>query len=167
MTNAAALYQLLDNLLNLHTALLTLAGQKKNVLVGGDIDELVRITQQEQKLIKMIGSAEASRIELVTNIYAEKGLPPNDGSLAELIKLVTSAEEKTRLTGYRDELIRIVTELRDANDLNQQLLEQSLYFVNMSLDLFTDAPEEDFFYKKPTNSDVYRNNNRSVINKKA
>jgi hypothetical protein len=69
------------------------------------------------------------------------------------------------LTSYREELIRIVSELRSANELNQQLLEQSLSFVNMSLDLLTDSPEDDFIYKKPTQSPM--NSYRSLINKKA
>ncbi|EAO7496317.1 flagellar protein FlgN, partial [Salmonella enterica] len=55
------LYDLLDNLIQLHRAMYTLASQKKDVLVKGEIDELVAITRQEQKLIKGVTAAEMAR----------------------------------------------------------------------------------------------------------
>ncbi|MFY0543150.1 flagellar protein FlgN [Brevibacillus sp. H7] len=166
MTKLKDLYGILDNLLNLHRALYTLAVQKKDVLIKNEVDELIAITQQEQKLIKAVGAAEAARIEAVKGICTEKGVPLSEASLAELIKLTTGAEEKARLTNYRNELIRIVSELREANDLNQQLLEQSLSFVNKSLDLITDNPADDFIYSNPA-ADAYRNPKRTFFNKKA
>lgn len=166
MTNMHTLYELLDNLIQLHKALYTLAMQKKEVLVKGDVDELVAITRQEQKLIKGVTAVETARLNAVKELTTEKGLTPQEGTLAELIKLTTSAEEKLRLTSCRNELSRIVTELKEANELNQQLLEQSLSFVNMTLDLITDTPEDDFIYGKPT-ADTYRQANRTFFNKKA
>lgn len=167
MMKMTALYGILDNLASLHKALYTLAIEKKDVLIRGEIDELTRITQREQKLIKGIENAEASRIALVREIYGERKLPLVDGSLSELMKSLTGVEEKAKLNEYRNELLRIVSELRDANELNQQLLEQSLGFVNISLDLVTDNPAEDFIYKKPTQSLVNSKTNRSFINRQA
>jgi flagellar biosynthesis/type III secretory pathway chaperone len=167
MTQLAALYDVLENLTNLHRALYTLAVEKKEVLIKGDLEALTRITQQEQKLVRAVEANESSRIELVRKLFAEKGASLSEGSLLELIKLWTGAEEKLRLTNYRNELIRIVSELRTANELNQQLLEQSLSFVNHSLDLLTYSPEEDFLYKKPTGYNGNNQASRSFINKKA
>lgn len=165
MAKMETLYDLLDNLIQLHRAMYTLAGQKKDVLVKGNIDELVAITRQEQQLIKGVTAAETARQTLVKELSVEKGFALQDGTLAELIKLTTSAEEKARLTSYRDELTRIVTQLRNANELNQQLLKQSLEFVNLTLDLITDTPEEDYIYGKPTHD--IRQANRTFFNKKA
>jgi flagellar biosynthesis/type III secretory pathway chaperone len=166
MTKMEMLYELLDNLIQLHKALYTLATHKKDVLVKGNVNELVAITSQEQKLIKGITAAETARLNVVRELTTEKGFTLQEGSLAELIKLTTSAEEKTRLTVCRNELSRIVYELRDANELNQQLLKQSLSFVNMTLDLITDTPEDDFIYGNPA-SEGYRQANRTFFNKKA
>jgi len=166
VSKLTALYEILENLTHLHRALCTLAMKKKDVLIRNEVDQLVAITQQEQKLIKAVAAAEEARLEAVRALYAEKGMTSGDGTLADLIKLITAAEDKARLTHYRNELIRIVSELREANELNQQLLEQSLSFVNRTLDLITDSPEEDFIYSRPA-SDAYRNANRNFINKKA
>ncbi|TRY24497.1 MULTISPECIES: flagellar protein FlgN [Brevibacillus] len=166
MTKWHELYELLDNLIQLHKALYTLAVQKKDVLIKGNVDELVAITKQEQKLIKAVGSAEEARQAVVAHLFASLGFTRDNGTISDLIKLTTSAEEKMRLTTYRDELMRIVSELRDANELNQQLLEQSLSFVNMTLNLITDAPEDDYIYGNPA-ADTYRHTSRTLFNKKA
>lgn len=168
MTKWSNLYELLDNLIQLHKALQTLAVQKKEVLIKGDVDQLLAITTQEKKLIKAVSAAEDTRQSLVAQMFAEQGIHRDNGTLAELIKLTTSPEEKARLMKARDELTRIVSELRKANELNQQLLEQSLSFVNMTLDLVTDSPEDDFFYGRTARSDGYRNSStRTFFNKKA
>lgn len=166
MTKWHELYELLDNLIQLHKALYTLAVQKKDVLIKGDVDELVAITKQEQKLIQAVGSAEEARQAVAAHLFAFLGFTRDNGTLSDLIKLTTSAEEKMRLTTYRDELMRIVSELRDANELNQQLLEQSLSFVNMTLNLITDAPEDDFIYGNPA-AEAFRGSHRSFFNTKA
>ncbi len=166
MTQFAALHDVLENLINLHKALYTLAVQKKDVLIKGDIEALSAITQQEQKLIKALGAAESARIELVKQMFATRGLSIADATLLDLVKIVTDPEEKSRLQSYRDELTRIVSELRQANELNQQLLEQSLSFVNLTLDLLTDTPEDDFIYRKPTDPAGAAHLSRSFLNKK-
>jgi flagellar biosynthesis/type III secretory pathway chaperone len=160
------LYELLDNLIQLHKALYTLAQQKKEVLIKGDVDELVAITRKEQQLVKGITAAETARQQVVQELSAEKGFVLQEGRLAELIKLTTSAEEKQRLSSYREELIRLVTQLQQANELNQQLLNQSLSYVNTMLDLLTDTPEDDYIYG-PSAGDSCRQASRTFFNKKA
>ncbi|NGQ95628.1 flagellar protein FlgN [Brevibacillus sp. SYP-B805] len=161
------LYETLDNLIHLHQALYTLAAEKKPVLIRGDADALTQITHQEQKLIKAVQTAENTRMELVRELMAERGVTLREGTISELIQSLTSAEEKVRLARYRNDLLEIVTRLRDANDLNQQLLEQSLSFVQMSLDLLTDRPEEDYVYKHPKGLTGNPFAARSFINQKA
>lgn len=167
MSRLSVLFETLENLLNLNKALYTLAIEKKPFLIQGKIDEIVRITHQEQKLIKAVQTTEAIRIELVQEIMTEKGIALREGTISELAKSLTGANDKMKLIHYRDELLRVVTELREANELNQQLLEQSLSFVEMSLDLLTDTPEDDFVYKNPKLQMGNPSLARSYINKKA
>ncbi|GAA4718659.1 flagellar protein FlgN [Brevibacillus fulvus] len=166
MSWLAELSPILDNLLRLHQALYTLAIEKRKVLLKNDIDTLNAITLQEQKLIKAIEAAEASRIERVEQLFKERNLPLSQRTLTDLIKSSTNNEEKTKLAAYREEMLRLIDDLRKENELNQQLLQQSLAFVNMSLDFFTDDPVEDFIYKKPVQSATNSTSNRSFINRK-
>ncbi|QQE74116.1 flagellar protein FlgN [Brevibacillus composti] len=167
MANWSNLYELLDNLIQLHKAMLTLAGQKRGVLIKGDVDQLMAITTQEKKLIKAVDASENARQALVTQLFADQGIQRENGTLEDLIKLTTSPEEKARLTAVREELKRIIGELRQENELNQQLLKQSLSFVTMTLDLITDTPEDDYFYGKSNRSDGHRGPTRTFFNTKA
>jgi flagellar biosynthesis/type III secretory pathway chaperone len=161
------LYEVLENLLNLHKSLLALAADKKQALLAGEIDSLVEITHREQKLIKAVSLAEQNRIGIVQELLKEKGLPGSEGTLAGLLKTLTSAEEKKRLKIIREQLLGIVSELREANELNQQLLGQSLSFVNANLELLTDSPEEDFVYRNPSTHSHHSYASRSFLNTKA
>ncbi len=167
MTEIAPLYDVLDQLLQQHQALCTLARQKKEVLIKNEIETLMEITKQESKLLKAVEQTEASRVELVKQLCAARGLSLESVTLQDLIKSTTSLEEKNRLAHYRQELIRIVSELRQANELNQQLLEQSLSFIQHNLDLLTAAPEDDYIYRNPAGYGGGTSANRSFINKKA
>lgn len=149
MSMMNALYESLEYLLQLHKTLLAVASEKKEILIKGDTDGLVRIMQQEQRLVKAIEAAESARINAFQSVLVERQYPISMETLEDLIKMTTSAEEKARLSGLRDELLRIVSELRAANELNQQLLEQSLSFVQMSFELMTEPPEDDYIYRKP------------------
>lgn len=162
------IYQTLETLIQLHKALYTLAVEKKDILIAGNSDDLVRVMKQEQKLVKAIEQVEKDRRDCLASLLQERRYPVSVETLSELSKITTNVEEKTRLTTYREELLRIVSELRAANDLNQQLLEQSLSFVEMSLDLITEAPEDEYIYRKPAgNAPFSQVNHYSYMNKKA
>lgn len=166
MSDMTALFENMDRMVALHKALYTLAVEKKEILVKGDAEELVRIVNQEQKLIKAVEAAEAERSETIHRLCEAKGLPAaDDVTLQDVANWVTNPGEKAKILSYRDELLRIVNELRQANELNQQLLEQSLSFIHLNLELLTDVPENDFTYKPPTQTGV-SSASRSFINKR-
>lgn len=167
MSEIAPLYDVLEQLIELHRELYALAVQKKEVLIKNEITALMELTKQEGKLLKAVEQAEAARMEFVKQLCAARGLSLANATLQDLIKATTSLEEKNRLQHYREELIGIVSELRQANDLNQQLLEQSLAFIQHNLDLLTAAPEDDYIYRNPGGYGGGLSANRSFINKKA
>ncbi len=167
MAHMKNLFASLEHLTQLHQTLYSLELEKKEALLRGDHEQITAISRQEQKLVREIELTEASRVENVQQICADRMLPLAEATLLDLIKLCTDAAEKLRLTAYRDELIGIVSELRKANELNQQLLEQSLSFINLTFDLISESQEDDFIYKKPVGNQVYANPNSAFLNKKA
>ena len=165
-TYVQQLFAVLENTTKLHQALYTLANDKREVLVKNDITKLTELMKSEQQLLKAIQKLEAERQNLTTMLFQEKGVSVENGTLLDLIKLSTDIEIKEKLTGYRDELLRVIGQLQIANEANQQLLGHSLEYVELSLDLFTDRPEEDFIYQPPGNQPSSQVN-RSIINHKA
>ncbi|GIO01379.1 flagellar protein FlgN [Brevibacillus laterosporus] len=167
MTHVNELFAVLDNLTELHQALYTLALEKREVLVKNDMQQLTDLIKKEQQLLKAVQRTELLRKDMTNTIFNEKGVTVTDGTLQDVIRLCTDVEMKNHLTQRREELLRVIGKLKEENEQNQQLLQYSLDFVNMSLDLFTDRPEEDFIYKNPGNQQIHLSMNRSIFNHKA
>lgn len=145
-----ALLQMMTSLNQVHNTLLELAKQKKRVLIHNKVDELTPLVNRENKLLKQIGELEQQRIERIGAFLIEKGYKPNPRvTISDLTKIVFVAEEKKALTDAHKQLLGTIRMLREINTVNQQLIEQSLAFIDYSLDLFVGAPEDEVVYHNP------------------
>jgi flagellar biosynthesis/type III secretory pathway chaperone len=148
-----AILQTLDRQIDVHRALLTLSRQKRDAIVHNRIDELNRITGNENKLIKLAEELEAARIEAVNAYMRSKQLYVTAAiTVSTLIRFVVRLEDKEALTQRQQELVRLIEELRRENDLNRQLIEQSLDFIQYSLDLLVVTDDQEAVYRNPSQS---------------
>jgi hypothetical protein len=75
-------------------------------------------------------------------------------------------QERQILTILQSQLVEKVSRVKKQNDLNQQLLEQSLAFVQMSIDLLT--PDiETYNYERPNRNQSYEQHGRSLFDSNA
>lgn len=148
--------QTLEELNYIHLDLMSLGEQKKQVIIANNVDELTKIVNKESKLMKQIMQCEERRIEAIGRFLEEQGNPPNPGlTVSELITFVYKASEKQALVAAHDALIETLVKLKRVNDLNQQLIGQSLQHINFTLDMI--APSEDqSTYQKPNQSNSYQ-----------
>lgn len=102
-------------MLTLHTRLLELAYAKEQLLIKGDMPAFSALVKEEATIIRQIGQKESERLQ---------GL------------LVLDDEEKEALQP-------VVFELKQQNELNAALLEQSLRYIEWHLDML--MPEADDF----------------------
>lgn len=148
-----AILQALDRQIDVHRALLKLSRQKRDAIVHNRIDELSRITGNENKLIKLAEELEAARIEAVNAYMRSKQLYVTAAiTVSTLIRFVVRLEDKEALTKRQQELVRLIEELRRENDLNRQLIQQSLAFIQYSLDLLVVPDDQDAVYRNPSQS---------------
>jgi flagellar biosynthesis/type III secretory pathway chaperone len=146
-----SLVQTMDKLVQIHLLLLELSEQKTNVLVHNQVDHLNKIVNKETNLIKQIAQLDQQRIENISEFLLEKGYRPNPNiTIADLIKLVVKVEEKQSLADRQKQLLGTIDKLRQLNQLNLQLIEHSLAFIEYSLDLVLGPPEDDMIYHRPT-----------------
>lgn len=102
-------------MLTLHKRLLELAYEKKQLLIRNDMAAFSALVKEEAKLVRQISQKETERLQ---------------GTV------VLDDEEK-------EELRTVVFELKRKNELNAQLLEQSLRYITWHLDML--MPEADDF----------------------
>lgn len=147
--SVAGIVQLLENLTELHRPLLELGEQKKQVIIDNDVERLNQIAAQENKWIKRILDLEKHREQATEAFLSKHGHPPvRNMTISELAKLVFNINEKQALLAAQMKLMDIMAKLKSVNELNQSLIEQSLAFINYSLDLLM-GPEDDTVYRNP------------------
>jgi flagellar biosynthesis/type III secretory pathway chaperone len=144
------LLQTMDKLIQIHLSMLELSEQKTNILVHNQVDKLNKIVNKETNLIKQITKLDQQRIEDISEFLLQKGYRPNPNiTVGDLIKLVVKVEEKKSLADKQDQLLGTIGKLRELNQLNQKLVEQSLSFLEFSIDLILGPSEDDVVYQNP------------------
>ncbi|MDF2958972.1 MAG: hypothetical protein K0S39_707 [Paenibacillus sp.] len=162
-----ALIQTMTALNDIHDTLLELAEQKKQVLIRNDVEQLTQIVSKENKLIKQIGEWDRQRVEVIGQFLIEKGYKPNPKvTVSDLTKIIFNVDDKKTLLGLQKQLLGTIRKLREMNQLNQQLIEHSLSFIDYSLDLFVGPPEDDVIYHKPKQNS-YGNKRLGVFDTRA
>ncbi|TXK80953.1 flagellar protein FlgN [Paenibacillus sp. N3.4] len=133
-----------------HEALLELAKDKTPVLVSNNIDQLNIIVNRENKWVRAIADANQERIQIIGSYLISRGYNPNPKiTVSDLIKVIFKAEEKQALIEAQHKLLDTIETLKKTNTINQQLIEQSLAFIDYSLDLVIGAPDDDMVYRNP------------------
>ncbi|MEC1770240.1 flagellar protein FlgN [Schinkia azotoformans] len=163
--SAEPLIQTLGKMLLLHKSLNQLAKQKTDIIKAGDTDALNDLLKEEKKHIQAIQRFEADRQKASEEFLAK--FEQSDKSITTLTEYIDFANpmEKQKLNQLKSELQTQIKALKDQNELNQQLIKQSLQFVNLSLDLL--MPEIDTYnYERPGQAHPF-NEGRSIFNSKA
>jgi len=120
------------------------------VLIDNHVDELSKITNAESRLSKQIVDKESELYATIHAFLQAKGYQIKSKLvMSELIKLVFNSEERAVLTSAQQDLLSVLTELQEINALNEQLIEQSLAFINYSLDVMTGMPDDEPTYQRP------------------
>jgi hypothetical protein len=129
--------KLIDNLnkqIRSYEDLLQLARKKGKVLVDGQVHQLDKLLQAEQALILKTGRLEEERLRLLEDLAKEYNLAPQDMTLKGVC-LRLPGETRREATGLEEKLQGLLGKLREANHLNQQLIKQSLDYIEFSLGL--------------------------------
>jgi flagellar biosynthesis/type III secretory pathway chaperone len=132
-----------------HEELVDLAERKREALIRNGVDEVSAIVNRETKLMRAVEELLRQQSDATNAFFRAKGFQPTRAiTVTELARMVTDPEEKEALQSARDRLSEIIAALKKKNELNQQLIEQSLAFINYSIDLAV-GPEDEPTYQNP------------------
>ncbi|GLB60194.1 flagellar protein FlgN [Cytobacillus sp. NCCP-133] len=163
--SAEKMIKTLQNLLLLYKSLNQIALKKTEVIKKGNADSLNVLINEEQKHITGITKWEKLLMDDAKQFLLKKGMTVETPSLSDSI-MHSSIEEKQTLIDLKNDLTGQVNLLKQQNNLNQQLLEQSLQFVNMSLDMLLPAIDS-FNYEPPNHLQDLSEDKRSIFDSKA
>ncbi|WP_102273786.1 flagellar protein FlgN [Cytobacillus massiliigabonensis] len=160
--SAELLIASMEKLCKLHKSLYELAIKKTDIIKTGDMDALDQLLKDEQSHIAAIDRMEKERQKLAKVIVPHIDQP----TVSDCIENFAAAEQE-KVMNATNELIQLVLRLKEQNYLNQQLVHNSLQFVNVSMSLLWPQPEN-INYGPPTKSNnPYNKNAKGMFNSKA
>mgnify|MGYP001195763248 FL=1 len=157
---------LLNQLIELHERLLDVSQEKTEILKNGDFDRLQELLKKEQALVKNITQVEQKRIEEVERWSIDKGLDPKEITVTTMIENYINGTEKDELEKATVALADKLHTLRGQEELNKQLTEQSMQFVQLSLNMIKPSSIQNMNYgNKPQQQPT--THNQSIFDSKA
>ncbi|MBP1971172.1 flagellar biosynthesis/type III secretory pathway chaperone [Virgibacillus natechei] len=124
----------LQNLVNIHEELVAISKQKTEVVKEGSVENLQALLVKERKQIRVLEKEEKSRQEAVETWLFKNELPSNDVTITRMLEIVSDQKEKQELEQATINLTQIITELKQQEQLNLSLINQSMQFVQLSID---------------------------------
>lgn len=148
-----SLNQLIDAMYELneyHEQLIKLGEQKKQLIIQNQVNKMISITNTESKLVKQIEDCEKKRLEAVYGFLQERGIKSRlNLNMEELIRLVFDQEDKQRIVTALELLSGTLGMLKELTAINQQLIEQSLSYIDFYVETLSYAPENEATYQHP------------------
>lgn len=130
------LITILGNLCDEYDNLLGLSSQKKPAIISGKLDELSKITDEEQIVVSRIHLLDRKRQEVVLDIANVLNRDVEELKLTNIIQMLEPRPaEQQQLSVVYDRLRESVRRVKSANEQNKQLLESALEMIEFDLNM--------------------------------
>lgn len=153
------LIQVLDEESQEYEKLLGLSMKKTPVLVSGDLDELAKITDEEQIVVSKINRLELKRQETFTDIANVINKDVKTLMLGDLVEMLSSRPiEQQKLAKVHDRLKTSVREVKRVNEQNRELIKNALEMVEFDMNMLQamkTAPETANYNKGAYNTGAH------------
>ena len=130
------LIDILNEQYDAYSALVELSRKKTPIIVSGSLEDLQKITDEEQDAVNVVNDIDKKRVEIMGDIANVLNQDINNLKLSNLVELInTRPEEQARLNEARNKLIGIGKELKTVNERNRELLENALEMIDFDMNL--------------------------------
>lgn len=138
-------------LVELHEQLINVGEEKKQAIMSNDIGVITQCVAKEMQLVKKVNTVEEQRVNGVYSFLQEKGIRSQlNLTITEMTRLVFDPEERNQLIALQTTLYDRLTQLKELNAINKDLIEQSLTFIDYSMNLIINQPEDHMIYQDPS-----------------
>lgn len=127
----------LESLVSIHEALLVSSKEKTEIVKEGSVEKLQALLVQERKLVRKAEQVEKNRQAHVEAWYQARQLPLEDASVTNMLEQLDNEVDKSSLEQVTIKLTKVITNLKAQEKLNLALINQSMQFVQVSLDLLS------------------------------
>ncbi len=158
----------LESQVILYEKILKLIESKTEIIIKGDLDALNDITKKVEDEVAKLRTLERKRLELTEDISLVLNKNKDDLTVAVLAdSLDNQPDEKNRLLNVSKSLKDVMVRVKKVNDENTGLINQSLEFVDFSINLFQSAMfTQPNTYAPGTNQNSYEPSQQSMFDTK-
>jgi len=139
-----------------YEGLLELSQRKTQIIASGNLEDLQKITDDEQDLVSRISNLDKKRIEVTEDIANVLNRDVEEMKLSNLIQILAGRPaEQAKLAEAHDRLHSAVRELQRVNEQNRELLVNALEMVEFEMNLLQSmkaAPETANYTRNAYNS---------------
>lgn len=130
------LIQVLGNLCNEYEDLLGLSRNKTPVIIAGNLEELSKITDEEQIVVSRINQLDHKRQEVIHDIANVVNRDVEDLKLTNIIQMLEPRPvERQSLSEVYDRLKLVVGQVQQVNSQNRELLVNALEMVEFDINM--------------------------------
>lgn len=137
-TNTDKLIEILEHEAGIYEDILRLSKNKTQFIVDGKVPELESMVKTEQALIVQMRELEEAREKAVEAISEELSAGPETLTVSQIIG-AAEGERADRLKACQEAMKKKLEELRGTNELNSRLLQNSLEYIDFSINLIAAA----------------------------
>ncbi|MDD4835460.1 MAG: flagellar protein FlgN [Lutispora sp.] len=138
MDNLSKIITILENEKIIYEKLLSLSMEKKNAIIEGKIKELDSFLKLEGNLVLEISKLENERESAADNLAKELGCTREELTISYICDTIKD-KRGNQLKDVADSIGQVLGKLKEVNDLNGKLIEQSLEYINFSINLVADS----------------------------
>ncbi|ASN04724.1 flagellar protein FlgN [Virgibacillus necropolis] len=125
----------MEKLIMLHESLLVISEQKTVAIKEGNMEKLQPLLVKERKHVQALEQMETSRQKEVKAWFEVNNLQGKNETITTMLEMIDDKEQQKVLEDVTIHLTHSVTNLKRQEQLNQALIQQSLQFVELSLDM--------------------------------
>lgn len=129
------LIKAIEQLTDFHQQLLSLSKNKTEAIKESDNEQLVKHLTKERQVIQKVERLEQARVKLVDQFFTKRDIQSDERTITELLQALPDKEDQKVLEKSVAQLIQLIVALRENEQLNNELLQQSMQFVQLSLDM--------------------------------
>jgi len=127
------LVNIINKQLDIYNYLIGLSDEKREAIISNDVNDLKKLTELENKLIEQNLTQEKSRLSLIEDIALVLNHDPFDLTISKLLTLIEGTEGYDDLLIVSKEMRKSIELLKEANDKNRILIDNSLEFIDYSI----------------------------------
>ncbi len=131
------LITVLDSICEEYDNLLELSTKKKPAIISGNLEDLSKITDEEQIVASRINHLDNKRREVIQDIANVVNRDVEDLILTNIIQMLEPRPvEQQKLAKVHDRLKAVVHKVRQVNEQNKELILSALEMIEFDINMF-------------------------------